>query len=377
MFNSIALDVVISLVFIYLLYSLLATTVLELIASGFRFRSKILERAIFRMLEDDRKFDSRAMSFFYLFKKCGNGGGPGSVSGDFYKHPLVKFLSSNRPNSKPAYINKVTFSKVLVDLLRGDQVNPGDDVSLLVQNALDQRKINWGFARISDETLSLLKSFWADAQGDVEKFKVILESWFDETMERATGWYKKYTQFLLLLIGLMIAIVFNVDTISLIHKLKRDPKLREQLVQQATAFATANPDLDQQLQQQESENREFLSKYSIKEMTAIDSLRDQYNADSLAIADLNQIRDRRKSLLQRADSLLNNDISNVNYALAIGWDKPVCKSGRAGCYIFLVTGWMITALALSLGASFWFDLLNKFMKLRASMAGTSSDEQQK
>ncbi len=377
MFNSVALDVVISLVFIFLLYSLLATTVLELIASGFRFRAKILERAIFRMLEDDRKFNSRAMSFFYLFKKCGNGGGPGSVSGDFYKHPLVKFLGNNKPNSKPAYINNQTFSKVLIDLLRGDQVNPGDDVRSLIQHALDQKAINWGFARISDETLSLLKSFWADAQGDIEQFKKNLEGWFDETMERATGWYKKHTQFLLLLVGLVIAIIFNVDTITLIHKLKKDPKLREQIVQQATAFANANPDLDKQLILQKKENEKFLAQYTREELKSSDSLYNQFLVDSMELVTYNDIRARRDTLLKRADLLMKNDISNVNYSLAIGWDAPVCKSGKPGCYILLIAGWIITALAISLGASFWFDLLNKFMKLRASLASSSTEDKQK
>jgi hypothetical protein len=31
-----------------------------------------------------------------------------------------------------------------------------------------------------------------------------------------------------------------------------------------------------------------------------------------------------------------------------------------------VAGWIFTAIALSLGAPFWFDLLNKFINLRAA-----------
>ena len=43
-----------------------------------------------------------------------------------------------------------------------------------------------GKAKISDETVSFLRSIWADAQGDVTNFKIHLESWFDETMDRAS-----------------------------------------------------------------------------------------------------------------------------------------------------------------------------------------------
>ena len=59
MFNSVVLDIVIGLIFIYLLYSLMATIIQEIIASYFGFRAKILERAIFRMLEDENKFDTK------------------------------------------------------------------------------------------------------------------------------------------------------------------------------------------------------------------------------------------------------------------------------------------------------------------------------
>jgi hypothetical protein len=32
-----------------------------------------------------------------------------------------------------------------------------------------------------------------------------------------------------------------------------------------------------------------------------------------------------------------------------------------------VLGWLVTALALSLGAPFWFDMLNKFMVVRSTI----------
>ncbi len=54
MFNNTALDVFIGLVFVFLLYSLLATIIHEMIAVRFAFRSKVLEKAILRMLEDGK-----------------------------------------------------------------------------------------------------------------------------------------------------------------------------------------------------------------------------------------------------------------------------------------------------------------------------------
>ena len=54
MFNNVALDVFIGLVFVFLLYSLLATILQEMISTKLAFRSKVLEKAIIRMLEDGK-----------------------------------------------------------------------------------------------------------------------------------------------------------------------------------------------------------------------------------------------------------------------------------------------------------------------------------
>ena len=381
MFNSVVLDVVIGLVFIYLLYSLLATIIQELLASSFSLRAKILERAIVRMLEDGNNITSRLKGIIYLFKKTGNGGDVNSASFTFYNHPLIKFLGENK--NKPSYINKETFSKVLIDLLRGDQIKPGDDIRPLIQKALDNKTTNWGLAKISDETLSYLKSIWADAQGDIEKFRGYLENWFDETMERATGWYKKHTQVILFFIGLIIAIVFNVDTIKIVEKLEKDPKLREQMVQQADAFVKAHPDLDKELikQKQSLENlrNEVTKKENpIKDQDSLQNIKSMAGLDSSNLKSYQILVAKRDSLFDRADSLMKNDIKNVNGVIGIGLNSYDCPSCDFWCFLKSLLGWIITALALSLGAPFWFDLLNKLMKLRNSIATTPpADDKQK
>ena len=377
MFNSVVLDIVIGLVFIYLLYSLLATTIQEIIASNFGFRAKILERAIFRMLEDENKFNSKFKSVLYLFKKMGNGGAKSSTTYEFYHHPLMKFLGENDLRGKPAYISKETFSKVIIDLLRGDQVKPGDDIVPLIQKALDEKTTNWGNAKINDETVSYLKSIWADADGDLLKFNKLLENWFDETMDRASGWYKKHTQIILFFVGLTIAIVFNVDTIKIVDKLEKDPKLREQLVQQADAFEKAHPDLDKKVLLQASENKKFLDQYTKDKLKPDDSLMNRQLKDSVDLANYLILKDRRDTLFNQAASLVKNDINGVHHALGLEWDDYKCTTNLFVCILKSMFGWIITALALSLGAPFWFDLLNKLMKLRSSVATPTSDDKEK
>jgi len=104
MTNLIVLDVVIGLVFVYLLYSMLATILQELLATWFSFLSKLLERALFRMLEDGSKFDRRFSNLKALFKKSTTAVTPNSPSDAFYNHPMIKYLGEDKYNSKPSYI---------------------------------------------------------------------------------------------------------------------------------------------------------------------------------------------------------------------------------------------------------------------------------
>jgi hypothetical protein len=375
MLNSSILDIVIGLIFIYLLYSLLVTILQEIIASQFSFRAKILERAVFRMLEDENKFASKFRSVSYLFKKTGNGGAKNSMTYEYYKHPLILFLGESDCRGKPAYINKETFSKVIVDLLRGKEVVPGDDIKLLIQKSLNDQTTSWGNAKINDQTLSYLKSIWADANGDVGKFKHHLENWFEETMDRASTWYKKHVQFILFFVGLAISIAFNVDTLKIIERLEKDPKLRQQLVQQAEAFQEAHPDLDKKLLLHQSEINKFHTLYSENELIANDSLRNKKLNDSLELAHYLELKSKRDYLFDQANTLIRNDINNVHHSLGLGWETYDSSSFRNIFYSLI--GWMVTALALSLGAPFWFDLLNKLMKLRGSVATPTSDDKEK
>ena len=43
----------------------------------------------------------------------------------------------------------------------------------------------------------------------------------------------------------------------------------------------------------------------------------------------------------------------------------------------LLAGWLITAIALSLGAPFWFDTLNKFMVVRGTVKPQEKSQSEK
>ena len=361
MFNNGSIDIVVGLVFIYLLYSMLLTIVQEILANLIRYRAKFLEKGIMRMLEEtpdkaQAKKATRLLGFIinpfaHLIK--GN-----TLTAAFYDHPLIKFLGEDADKKKPAYLKSESFSKVVLDLLRGNGVHPGDSIRERIQQSIDNKQINFGTLSIpiGADTATYLNSIWVDAQGDVERFRESLEKWFDETMDRTTGWYKKHAQLISILVGLIIAVIFNVDTIQLAGKLQKDPTLRAQLVQQADAFVKAHPNLDKELQQ---ERKDLIQESADSTISS----QDEKDLD----AKYNKLKQDREILLSRADSLVKGDIQKTQQLLGTGINHYDFGEYPVLTLLLSIVGWFITALALSLGAPFWFDLLNKLMKLRASV----------
>ena len=361
MFNSPVLDVVIGLVFIYLLYSLLATVIQELWASLSGLRASILEKGISRMLDDNfvkpgllNKIISGILGIVKAKPKPDPKGKVDeekeqvdALSVEFYKHPLIKYLGENTFYSKPSYLTAQNFSKVFIDLLRGADAMPGQDFKPLIQGALTNGITKWGNVKISSETLSYLKTIWADSQGDVDKFRGSLEQWFDDTMERASGWYKRRTQLYLCIIGLILAGSFNIDTISIAGKLAHDPRLAAQMANNASIFIQNHQELGKQL---------------------ASAQQDSPKPDAKKVqADMSKMLEKSTGLLDSAYSMSNRNIAEVNQVMGLGWSAADDNFGWLS-----IPGWLITALAISLGAPFWFDLLNKLMKLRSSVAASST-----
>ncbi|HTE25565.1 hypothetical protein [Flavitalea sp.] len=313
MFNNVVLDVFMGLIFIYLLYSLLASIVQEFIAGRLNLRARMLQKAIRRMLEDHASPTGNAFQrstfynyFFELVENIRRFFKPFRdnelFARKFYNQPGIKYLGEDKAFSKPAYLRPQNFSFTIIRLLRGpDYDGSTQNEAELIKNTLDKNTLN-----ITAETLYQFRSLFADARQDVSEFRNRLDEWFDETMQRTNGWYKQQTQTILLFIGFFIAVIFNVDTVAITKILSKDKKVREQIVQ--LAFNNKiNPD-------------------SVYLMLAEDASSTQH--------------------------LFGLEHSNSRIYQA----NPALKTG----------GWIITALAISLGAPFWFDLLNKVTQVRSS-----------
>ena len=61
----------------------------------------------------------------------------------------------------------------------------------------------------------------------VGRLQTNIENWFNDTMDRLSGWYKRRAQLAAFFIGLTAALLLNVDTVQLATQLWKEPALRE------------------------------------------------------------------------------------------------------------------------------------------------------
>ncbi|MEO1626422.1 MAG: hypothetical protein AAFV25_14800 [Bacteroidota bacterium] len=292
------LNVVIGLVFILLLFSLLATTIMELISGVLAMRGKNLENAIKNMLGGDGRDE-----IFEAFR-----------SNPLYTQYTRRLSGKDRP---PSYLSSRSFSSILLDVLfRGEKKDRFDEQ----------------ITRIENEDLKfVLRHMHEEAGRDPQHFREGIEVWYDDVMDRASGWYKRNTQRWLLGVGLFIAVVFNADTIAIYDRLAKSPETRIQIANLA---------------------------------------REQMNATgttSLATADGIDVKGSLNQIMAA-------DIESLENPLGLGWQtfKGPALEERNYFWLEKLFGWLITALAVSLGAPFWFDLLRKIVNVRSAGSVSTS-----
>ena len=435
MFGSTALNIVIGLILIYLLYSLLATIIGEIIATGLGLRARNLERAIKRMLDDHTKDDddrNKIVAFFeslfqmvkgFFFKNR-----QGLVK-KFYDEPVIKYLSSNSFFSKPSYISPENFAKAIIDLLKRDGEGVGEVEK--IKNALnvDQQQENKEEAirkilnnhGSEDEKIKEIKrvfqsplgkdtarhilSLLEEAKNNPEEFRLRLEQWFDDTMDQSTGWYKRNMQVVLLATGFCLAALFNASTFDIVKKLSKDKDARNQLVQMASSYIKENDSLMANITKIQADS----SFKNPRELKMIDTMPDIHKnlqqdiddagsllgngwemPESLYFTHSNAKRDSSISKQQLVaphhaiviyfPENLDFELAKKCYKVKLNRQKEAqtavisVKFRRTAYFIRQVWadfwGYFITALAISLGAPFWFDLLSKLVKIRSEIPKT-------
>ena len=233
----------------------------------------------------------------------------------------------------------------LLDTLPNAQI-PGGDFDRVLRGTLALRVTNPGLRL----TLSSLLMGIEEAGGDcLQILRTNIETWFNDSMDRLSGRYKRKAQWTTLLVGLVIAIVFNVDTINISNQLWREPVVRQAI----------NANASQLLLQSGQSNPPAITDLVV-------ALQNQFHNVSLPIG---WTFSNRAALAGMGCSLAPGAGSAFGLAWSGGCLQPVDTPLASTGWLWPVTkvaGLLMTGLAATQGSSFWFDVLVKIVNVRGA-----------
>lgn len=426
------LEIAIGLVLIYFLYSLLSSIIAEMISSWIGMRARMLKQGIENILNDIkpgsvRDFIRWLKDIFLIEDKDFKY----TSAGKFYEEPTIKYLAKpgehvwySLRNRKPAYISNENFVVTLLNMLssKGRGISEWDKIKFAVEtNAL----------HLDPETHKMFMDFVKRSDDQFKQFVNLLQNQFVDTMDRVNGWYKRKIGLIIFYIGMTMAIAFNVDTFQIVKTLSNDPEKRLEMVNLAEEVIDKKPGIDLLIQKKDSlKEMEYkieahrivkdamlkansivalgwdfptdstnldVAKYTnlIKEIDSLKSNLDTLKSTSkrIKVEDSKrtmQLRDSLSTKLKNKSlALLDSNCKNYRViSVDISKNKPTVvtvnyeKSNYSKALYILSQvlpfwkskfwGILITALALTLGSQFWFDLLKKLVALRS--AGVKPEE---
>ena len=350
------LTVVIGIIFVLLLLSLLATTIMELLSSMFALRGRNLVKALRNMLASDDRTETVLTEF---------------QQNSLYRHLTQRFGREGKTYDAPSYMSAETFQSILFDTIL-----KGDDVSNLQAriDALPDRDLR-----------NVLNQLLRESGGQLDLFRLEVQNWYNNVMDRAAGWYKRYTQKILVFMGLGIAIVFNADTVALYDRLSNDPETLADLVNAAEQYIEARtraeqmPELRVPPRQPQNPDPAPAPGGDYVPVNPLDSaaaaappaqpapgpVTYAYGDPNPRPGALPVDADFRESLAE-LKGLINNEIADIRRPLGLGWEGVELRALSTFDLVSKILGFILTALAISLGAPFWFDLLRKLVNIRST-----------
>ncbi|MEB3180420.1 MAG: hypothetical protein VKL59_15520, partial [Nostocaceae cyanobacterium] len=150
-----------------------------------------------------------------------------------------------------------------------------------------------------------------------------IEMGFDRTMDRAAGVYKRNAKGVAILIGLFLAVTANADTFHMVSRLAKDSALRATITDNAGQIVADNPQ---------------------------------------EIPDLETLKIQTDKALE--DISLPIGWGTANLEKQIAWTPKMSPSAIAVQLLWRIPGWIISGIAIAMGAPFWFDLLSKIVNVR-------------
>ena len=319
MFDIPALQVAIGLTFLFVVVALVCSTVNEAISTAVGLRARFLQLGMLNLLSGSMATTEAGVQ----------------TARHFYRHPLVQGMirPGHGPDPSvdptaltkwwrkppyPSYLPSRTFVAALTDIAESSESLEAVDEEEAKAVEARMKKAAAGLERslasIPNTQLSeALLALYRSAGKDAAAFTHATERWFDDAMERVSGWYKRRVQLILFGIATFVVLLLNADTLAAGRVLWRDDAVRAAVVKQAESAADG----------------------------------------------------------QLSDVELDRQVQKLDVPL--GWefafgDEPTQLPNDFVAWLAKLSGLLLTVGAAMLGAPFWFDLLSKVTRIRATGA---------
>ena len=323
MFGSEILDIAIGLILIFLLLSLICSSAREALETVLKSRAAGLERGIREMLADRGRQDWVPT---------------------FYQHPLIKSLfqgdyQAGKTGNLPSYIPARAFALAVMDLVKSSAPQAASTGPAVFESMTATARAAAEFkhavalmpeqSKLRGALLPLMEA----AGDDPALVRRSIEDWYNATMDRVSGWYKRQTQLIIAAIGFAIAGFMNVDAIAITRYLNTNQTERSVLIAHAQRMTEGQPT----------------------------------NSD-----DVLGFLERQGGLpigwVFRRQSFQNeNDFRR-------DWRRP---PDTPYGWLLKILGILFTGFAVALGAPFWFDVLNRFMVIRSTVKPEEKSPEEK
>jgi hypothetical protein len=208
---------------------------------------------------------------------------------------------------------------------------------------------------------------------NVEHFREEVAVWFDRSMSRASGVYKRNAKGVAILIGLILASSTNTDTFYIANRLSSDSDLREVITEQAVNLRpspspspTESPRITpDDLRAIKVQTDEILKELTLPIGWKPVNLSQQLGCPQTSNTEIDDPADW---------AIFFSDCLPPGQAPSDNWMQNIAQVGVQNWLAIpkLLLGWLLSAIAISMGAPFWFDLLNKVVNVRNSGSKPSS-----
>jgi len=364
------IQTIIALIVIYIVSSIINSLIVEFFAQWLNMRGNFLRYHLINFFRVDKPKNLGPLSRLMLWiKKRFTSSNQKEDITNFgqllYDHFLIKNFSKKR-KEYPGYIDKKLFSSAIYDLLLKD-IDPEDYQTIKPkQIQVDDNLELESPVKLSPQVQQLISNILRKSAHHENKLDTVadkIETLYETYMDNISSWYKRRMKRILFISGLLIALASNLDSFNLFTAFKNDSQLRNEYYAIARQIGQLESiELEDTVAQQLA--KKLIKKVVQKEDTLL--VIDPAIVDSITIGQVLEV-------------VLPEGLQKMTFTneLPLGWRKNIQELNPGnfynpdnfmngyfvmlGAWLFKIAGLIITGIALSFGATFWFDLLKKLL----------------